>query len=371
MKKDITKWIWQDKRYPNFEFQRENFSQLISKIEYNKGLLDGLLSLFNPQDLTHLKTNAFLNEMLNSYEIEGERLKRQSVHSSLLKRFDKNFKEKYDTTRQSEALADVLIDCNENKKPLSLKRLNTWHKALFENVYNPFEKIRIGKFRINDDMKVVSGAIGQEKIHFQAPPCEMIEENIKDFLHFCNTSNENTYIKSAIAHLWFVIIHPYDDGNGRIARAVTDFLLSNKDFKVYSISQAINQDKKNYYEILDKTTNLFYNKTFSIDKWIFWHLKTLNNALELAKQNVDFIIKKTKFWDKCKNYPLNSRQIKVLSKVLEKQNFEGGISTKKYISITKTSKATASRDIRDLVAYGCIKQIPNTSGRNVRYEVVV
>ena len=226
-------------------------------------------------------------------------------------------------------------------------------------------------------MEVVSGAIGYEKVHYKAIPASKIDTDIDKFLEYCNTSDENIYIKSAIAHLWFVIIHPYDDGNGRVARAITDYILSknisNIDFKLYSISTAINNDRKGYYDILDKTTNLFLNKNFDITSWLVWHLTILKNAMIEALKNIEYIVQKTKFWDKYRKYPLNERQIKVLNKILDMgvENFEGGLNTKKYISITKVSKATAVRDIKNLVELGCIKQIEGTAGRNVRYKVCV
>lgn len=371
MRNDIKKWIWQHEQYPDFNYDKNAFNDELQSIEYSKGLLDGMISLFDKNSLEDITTNVFLEEITSSFEIEGEILRRDSVRSSLLKRFSGEFDANNDrSNRQSDALVDVLIDCSTNRNPLSVKRLHGWHNVLFQSGYSGYEKINVAKFRINDDMKVVSGAIGQEKTHYQAPPCYLLSNDIKNLLFFCNNSKENIYIKSAIAHLWFVIIHPYDDGNGRIARAITDHLLSNEKFKIYSISKAINQDKKGYYGVLDRTTNLFYNKNFDITQWIKWHLKTLNSALKYAKKDIDSIVKKTRFWDTHRQKVLNQREIKVLTKMLENEEFLGGLSTKKYMAITKTSKATAIRDIKELVTYGCIRQISDTKGRNVRYELL-
>ena len=196
-------------------------------------------------------------------------------------------------------------------------------------------------------MEVISGAIGFEKVHYKAIPVSKIDDDIKNFLEYCNTSSENIYIKCAVVHLWFVSIHPYDDGNGRISRAITDYILSkyslNTEFKLYSISTAINSDRKAYYEILDKTTNLFLNRTFDITPWLIWHLNILKNAMQNALLNIEHLIQKTKFWDIHRNQPLNERQIKVLNKIFDVgiDNFEGGLNTKKYMAITKVSKATA------------------------------
>jgi Fic family protein len=213
--------------------------------------------------------------------------------------------------------------------------------------------------------------------HYKAIPVEKIDGDIGNLLRYCNENSENIYIKSAIAHIWFVIIHPYDDGNGRIARAITDYILSKNtsstQFKLYSISTAISSDRKGYYDILDKTTNLFLNKEFDLTPWIEWHLNILNNAMKQSLKNIEYLISKTKFWDIHRKQPLNERQIKVLNKILDmgNENFEGGLNTKKYISLTKVSKATAIRDITSLIEYGCIKQIDGTAGRNIRYEINV
>jgi len=224
-------------------------------------------------------------------------------------------------------------------------------------------------------MEVISGAIGHEKVHYLAPPAKIIDNDMQKLLKYCNTDNENLYVKSAIAHLWFVIIHPYEDGNGRVARAITDYILTKgttfTQFKLYSISTAINSDRKSYYDILDKTTNLFKNREFDITPWIEWHLSTLKNAMHNGLKSIEYLVQKTKFWDKYREYALNERQIKVLNKILDmgSENFEGGISTKKYISLTKVSKATAVRDISGLLELGCIKQIEGSSGRNIRYKL--
>jgi Fic family protein len=196
-----------------------------------------------------------------------------------------------------------------------------------------------------------------------------------ELLDWCKNSDENIYIKSALAHLWFVAIHPYDDGNGRVARAITDYLLSSVSkttFKFYSFSTAVNSDRKGYYDTLDKTTNLFRNRKYDFTEWIVWHLKTLNHAMEMALENIEVVISKTKFWDKCRDKGLNSRQVKVLTKMLNKgkESFEGGLNTKKYMAMTKTSRATAIRDIGQLVEYDCLLQIESL-GRNVRYELLV
>ncbi len=378
MKEDIIKWIWQHKDYPNFKYDKSKLIDLLTQIEYHRGQLDGISKLFNSEDIVKIEIETLTDEAINTSLIEGEFFKRESVRSSFKKKLDRYFdirSDKYSTIA-SDNLVEILIDSNLNKKDLTTKRLHGWHNCLFEHTqYSKLNKIDIAKFRSHSDMEVVSGAIGYEKVHYKAVPVEKIEEDIKNFLEYCNTSSENIYIKSAIAHLWFVIIHPYDDGNGRIARAITDYILSQNSsstqFKLYSISTAIIKDRTAYYDILDKTTNLFLNKDFTLTSWIIWHLNILNSAMKEALKNVEFFIFKTKFWDKHRDKALNERQIKVLNKVLDigNENFEGSLNTRKYISLTKVSKATAVRDIAQLVEWECIRQIDGAAGRNIRYEI--
>ena len=379
MEEDIKKWIWQHPDYPNFNYDKSQLLELISQIDYHRGILDGMTKLFNQDDIRKIQIDVLTDEAINTSLIEGEVFKRESVRSSFRKKLDKDFdalSDKY-STKATDNLVEILIDCSLNKNLLTIERLHGWHNCLFENNYTKLTKINVASFRKDDDMEVISGAIGFEKVHYKAIPASSIDEDIKNFLEYCNISSENIYITSAIAHLWFVSIHPYDDGNGRISRAITDYILSkyslNTEFKLYSISTAINIDRKAYYEILDKTINLFLNRAFDITPWLIWHLNILKNAMQNALLNIEHLIQKTKFWDIHRNQPLNERQIKVLNKIFDVgiDNFEGGLNTKKYMAITKISKATATRDISELIEFGCIKQIVGTAGRNVRYTIKI
>lgn len=377
MDNEIIKWIWQHADYPQFKYDKTKLSILISEIDYQRGILDGMSKLFSQEDIRSIEIDTLTDEAINTSLIEGEVFKRESVRSSFRKKLDKDFDARSDkySTAATDSLVEILLDCSLNKDPLTLERLHGWHNCLFENRYSKLDRINIAAFRTHDDMEVVSGAIGCEKVHYKAVPLSSMDEDIKNFLEYSNNSDENIYIKAAIAHLWFVSIHPYDDGNGRISRAITDSILSKQtlhtEFKLYSISTAINSDRKAYYDVLDQTTNLFKNRNFDITLWLDWHLNTLKSAMIDALKNIEYLVEKTKFWDVHRKQALNERQIKVLNKILDKGagNFEGGINTKKYISLTKVSKATAVRDIAQLVEFECITQIEGTQGRNVRYRV--
>jgi Fic family protein len=375
----MKKWIWQHQEYPHFKYDKESLVELISQIQYNHGVLNGIAKAINSEDIKNIELDALIDEAVNTSEIEGEYLKRDSVRASLYKKLSFGFDEfKDSSTYQTDAWASLLLDCNINKAPLTLERLHGWHNSLFVSGYSGLHKIKVATFRDHDDMEVVSGSVGHERVHYLAPPKKLIEKDVDDLLKWIDKSSENIYIKSALAHLWFVSIHPYDDGNGRIARAITDYILSSSDdvetkFKLYSISTAINKDRKNYYDILDKSTNLLVNKGFDFTPWLKWHLNIVKLAMKDAQKQIEYLIQKTKFWDRHREDNLNNRQVKVLNKILDigSDSFKGGISTKKYISITKISKATAVRDIQELVEKGCIKQIEGTGGRSVRYEVMV
>jgi Fic family protein len=380
MKEEIRKWIWQHQDYPNFKYDKSKLTVIISKIDYSRGILDGISKLFELNDIVNIEIETLTDEAINTSLIEGEVFKRESVRSSFRKKLDKDFDGRYDkySTRATDNLVEILIDSNLNKDVLNLQRLHGWHNCLFEHTgYDRLTKIDIAKFRSHSDMEVISGAIGDEKVHYKAVPLEKLDVDIENFLRYCNESDENIYIKAAIAHIWFVIIHPYDDGNGRIARAITDYILSQNSsstkFKLYSISTAISSDRVGYYTVLDNTTNLFLNKEFDLTHWILWHLNILNNAMQQALKNIEYLIQKTKFWDIHRKQALNERQIKVLNKILEigSENFQGGLNTKKYIGLTKVSKATAIRDISELLEYGCIEQVEGTAGRNVKYKVKI
>lgn len=377
MKETLIKWVWQHGSYPNFPYDKSQVLELISQIEYHRGVLHGISQVINKKDKKNLEIDILLNEAVNTSEIEGEYLQRDSVRASLYKKLDSQYNDLRDhSTHQTDALADVLIDCNKNRAPLTLERLHGWHNSLFIAGYSGLNKIKVASFRDHDDMAVVSGSIGKEKVHYVAPPHTLLEDDVKTLLQWLDTSDEDIYIKSALGHLWFVSIHPYDDGNGRIARAIADYILSEDtkketEFKLFSLSMAINTNKKEYYEVLDKTTNLIINRTYDFTLWIKWHLEMIKEAMRTTQKQVEYLVQKTKFWDRHRADDLNERQIKVLDRILDmgSENFAGGLKTKKYQAMTKTSTPTAARDIKELLEKGCIEHIEGTKGRNTSYRI--
>ena len=368
-------WIWQDDNYPHFRYDKDRLSKSLLSVSQNSGRLDGILTMLGVQKSNELKVESSINEIVTSSQIEGEILDRQSVRSSILKKLSGSVSKKDSSTKHTDGLVAMFMDSSTNHSPLTVERLNGWHHTLFPDGYSGLYKINVAKFR-EEEMSIVSNRGGREQTHYIAPPPDILDKEMDAFLAFVNTSTQEPYTKAAIAHFWFVTIHPYDDGNGRIARAITNYLLSKElglNDGYYSISTAIVEDKKRYYELLEQSQRLMHNKNLDLTEWITWHTDMINKAIEISLQQVQTAVQKVNFWDKAREYPLNTRQINVLNKLLDagEDGFEGGLNTKKYISIAKTSPATAKRDIADLVTKNLIKQVEGTAGRNVRYVVLL
>lgn len=273
-----------------------------------------------------------------------------------------------------------MLDSHKNNKPLFIERLHGWHNALFANSsgYEGVKKINIAQFRDYDDMKVVENAFSRSGsiVKYVAPPYHLIEEDIEALIRYCNENEDDPYIKSAIAHLWFVSIHPYDDGNGRISRAIADYILSrdlNEEHKIYSMSTTIYAKRAEYYEVLDETTNLHKNRHYDFTHWIDWNLAILISALEKSYEDVLFIVKKAKFWDRCKRAKLNNEQTMFLDAFISKlsQCNENEFSNTDYREMTGTIPMTASRQIKKLIDHKLIAKIDGKAGRSTSYKVLI
>lgn len=375
----MKRWIWEHDEYPNFTYDLQKLHSLIEKVSKEQGYLLALAQTMNSQNINQRQLEALMNEAMSTAAIEGQILNRDSVKASVQKKLgllDSHYKK---TDSATDNLIEILIDANTNyDEELTIERLFGWHNALFEKGYSGFHKINIASFRGKETMQIVGGGAGNEKIYYEAPPRERLEEEMQRFLTWFNTAPASL-LKASIAHLWFVVIHPFDDGNGRITRAITDLVLSHventKMPRLYSMSQAIENDRKGYYKALENTTG-YIRKTqqhLDITLWCEWFLSTLHTALLDTKKTLNFIVQKTKFWDLYKHIDLNARQIKVLNFILDigVENFKGNLSKRKYMSLADTASSTASRDIAELVKFGCIRQKEGTSGRNVSYEIVM
>jgi len=372
-----TQWIWQHNTYPNFTYDREALDPLMQKITLEQGKLIAYLSVMDEHNIKQTQLGAMENEIMASCAIEGEMLNRESVRSSIQEKLGLKEDARHRQKLKEDNYVDILIDANTNyAEPLSLDKIFAWHHAMFEKS-NYLHKMNIATFRGDGMMQIVSGAIGREKVYYEAPPRERLEAEMDAFIAWYN-STPASLIKAAITHLWFVIIHPLDDGNGRISRAITDMVLSQIESshisKLYTMSKSINDDRKAYYTALEQTTGYIKQENpIDITLWCKWFFETLYKALMEAQQSLAYIVDKTKFWDRHKESQLNVRQTKVLNKILDmgSENFTGGLSRKKYTIIADTTTATASRDIAELLEKECIKQVEQTTGKNTRYEIIL
>lgn len=370
------KWIWEYEEYPNFKYDKDRLSLILRDIAYEQGKLKAFMLLMDQESTKYSLASTLENEIIASCQIEGEILNRQSVRSSIKQKLGLESHEYYNAIRKEDNYVEILIDANTHYgQALNLEKIFGWHHAMFEKGYSGFSKIKVAQFRGDGSMQVVSGDYGKENIHYEAPPFDTLEQEMNSFIQWFNET-PSSLEKAAITHLWFVIIHPFDDGNGRITRALTDRVLSKLEkssfSKIYTMSKSIYEDRKGYYNALDKTTGRFQkDEPLDITYWMEWFFKTLHDALLDAQKQLSYIVDKTKFWDAHRGDELNARQIKVLNKLLDigNENFKGDLTKKKYVKIANTAETNASRDLADLLEKACIKKIEGTSGKGTKYTI--
>ena len=374
------KWIWEHGDYPHFPYNKDKIKEKLRKAEFLRGLLAGILSFANKKDLDEIEIASITDEIVGTSQIEGEYLRRESVRDSVAKAINIEYTSAEDmSTRHTDNLVELMMDSYRNNNPLSVERLHGWHNAIFASTagHEGVKKINIALFRNYDDMKVVENSFSRrgETVKYVAPPHRLIKKDIDALIAYCNTSDEDPYIKSALAHLWFVSIHPYDDGNGRISRAIADYILSHdtkEEYKIYSMSTAIYARRAAYYDILDMTTNLHKNRHYDFTLWVEWNIDILISALERSHESILFIIKKTKFWDKYREVKFTKQHIQFLDAFIDGLSKEkkNAFSNNDYREITGSSPVTASRHIKKLLEYGCIEQIEGKAGRSVSYTLL-
>jgi Fic family protein len=309
-------------------------------------------------------------EVIKTSEIEGQILDLNQVRSSIARRLGIEVSGLVPSDRNVDGVVEMMLDATQDyKKTLTTDRLFGWHSALFPSGRSGMYKIIVGNWR-NDStgpMQVVSGALGKEKVHFEAPPAKTIGNEMKSFLSWFNkVSDQDLVLKSAIAHIWFLTIHPFEDGNGRIARALSEMLLARSDEtpqRFYSMSSQIRAERKDYYNILEKTQK----GTLDITEWLVWYLKCLADALKSSDIILSKVLYKHRFWIKYSSETLNNRQILLINKLLD--NFTGQLTTSKWAKIAKCSQDTALRDIQDLINKK-ILQKNSSGGRSTNYELV-
>ncbi|MGC3526492.1 Fic family protein [Pseudomonas aeruginosa] len=366
-------WIWQQPDWPQFNWQAEALAPLLRSCSQAQGRLLGMLGAVGSDTEVQSSLDAMLQNIVTSSAIEGEQLNVGSVRSSLARRL--GLHEEGRTTSRSEGLAELLLDATHaHQEPLDEQRLFTWHRWLFPTDEQLLTRpLHIGALRGEEPMQVVSGRIDRPTVHFEAPPRAGLEAQLADFLAWFESSRHDAsldpFLRAGIAHFWFVTLHPFDDGNGRLTRAITDLALAQGEqqaIRFYAMSASILDDRAGYYRILEASQK----GGLDITKWLQWFLETLLKSLEQALARIDRVLVKARFWQAHRSQTLSAEQIKVLNRLLDggERGFEDGISAAQYQAVAKVSKATATRHLSDLLEKGCIERLPG-GGRSTRYQI--
>ncbi len=363
-------YIHQHLEWPKFTWDRLRLADLLAAVRYRQGRLIGQMQAlgFSLREEAVLQT--LTQEVIKSSEIEGELLDRDQVRSSLAKRLGIDIAGSVAADRNVEGVVEMMIDATQNfDSPLISDRLFGWHAALFPTGRSGMHKITVGGWRTDDKgpMQVISGAIGKEKVHYEAPDAGKMESEMAAFLEWFNTGQDiDPVLKAAVAHLWFVTIHPFEDGNGRIARAIADMQLARTDDspqRFYSMSSQIRKERNDYYDILEK----IQKGSLDITAWLEWFLNCLDRALLATNDILANVIKKAKFWEKHAEISLNERQRLMLDRLLN--GIEGKMTSSKWAKMAKCSQDTATRDIQDLIIKDVLKKEP-AGGRSTSYALV-
>ena len=360
-------YIWQYPEWPSFTWNDSRLIALLSEVRNLEGKIQGMMGGlgFDVQSMTAL--NVMTEDVLRSNEIEGVILNSDKVLSSIARHLGIDTAGLPQPDHYTEGVVQIMMDAVTNcNKPLTPERLFNWHAALFPTGRSGMYPITVGAYRTGGEpMQIVSGAMGKEKVHYEAPPSDVVPDMMTDFLTWINSDNTVTdpVLKAAVAHLWFVAIHPFDDGNGRLTRTITDMQLAKADgfpLRFYSMSAEILREKKAYYEILEHTTS---NST-DITEWLEWFLNTMKSSILRAKETVKRVVSKSSFWQRHREIPMNERQVRVVNMLWD--GFTGKLTSSKWAKITKTSQATALRDITDLIEKGILTAAAD-GGRSSNY----
>lgn len=362
-------YIWEKPNWPDFSWNDKELSRLLADVSREQGRLLGKMEALGFE----LSSEAFLRtlteDVVKSSEIEGETLDSDQVRSSIARRLGMDVGGLVPADRDVEGMVEMMFDATgKYAEPLTVERLFAWHASLFPTGRRGMRKIRVGDWRNDNDgpMQVVSGPVGREKIHYEAPPADRLPDEIARFIQwFERPDNIHPLLRAGIAHLWFVTIHPFDDGNGRIARAIADIALArseNNHQRFYSMSAQIRRERNEYYQTLESSQKA----EMDITRWQEWFLNCLLCAIENSRETLGTVLMKARFWERFAKEPLNERQIKMLSKLLD--GFEGKLSTSKWSTLAKCSQDTAHRDIVDLIERGALKQDPG-GGRSTSYSL--
>ena len=361
------KYIWQLKTWPRMTWRSDFLLSLLGQARLAQGNLLGRVKRLGFELGSAAQADILTEEAIKTSAIEGERLNLQAVRSSVARHLGLPGVGLGPATRSIDGLIEVLLNATQNYDvSLTAERLQGWHAALFPTGHSGFHKIRVGEWRGKEPMRVVSGPVGREKIHFEAPPGERVEEEMRQFLTWWDTTSHQMdgLLRAGLTHFYFVTIHPFEDGNGRIARALTDMALAQDEklgVRYYSLSSQIMEERDAYYRILEKTSKTNH---LDVTDWLLWFLGCYQRAVGRSDKIIGHVLAKADFWQHHTQTVMNERQRKVVNRLLDagEGGFVGGLTTRKYVSMAKVSRATAFREISDLLEKGIFRQNPAKTG---------
>jgi Fic family protein len=370
MKREDKSYIWQQHDWPHWKYDQQRLAPLLAQVHLAQGHLLGRMHDLGFELRDQATLRILTEDVLKTSEIEGEKLNPDSVRSSIARRLGVDVGALAPVDRYVDGVVEMVLDATQgHNTPLTQERLFGWHAAMFPSGYSGITKILVGQWR--DDargpMQVVSGPIHKRKIHYEAPPAHRLNTEMVDFLNWFNADNQHDPVaKAGLAHLWFVTVHPFEDGNGRIARAVGDMALARAEKSVqrfYSLSAQIQRERADYYDHLEATQKGDLNVTV----WLEWFLACMLRAIQGAEETLAQVLSKARFWQHWAGTPLNDRQIKLLNKLLD--GFDGKLTSSKWATIGKCSQDTALRDITELLDRGVLKK-SGASGRSTSYQLM-
>jgi Fic family protein len=364
------RYIWQDQHWPELRWDHHALARLLTRASREQGRLLGKMEGLGFELRAEANLRTLTEDVVKSSEIEGEKLERDQVRSSIARRLGMDVAGLIPADRNVEGVVEMMLDATSHyAKPLTAKRLFDWHAALFPTGRSGMRAINVGGWRkdANGPMQVVSGPMGREKVHYEAPPAARVPEEMKKFLKwFAKPGDADPLLVAGLAHVWFVTIHPFDDGNGRIARAIADMALARSEGtgqRFYSMSGQIRHDRSEYYSMLERTQK----GDTDITRWQTWFLECLLRAIEGANGTLAAVLTKARFWERFAKAPFNERQIKVLNLLLD--GFDGKLTSSKWAKLAKSSQDTAHRDIVDLLERGALRKDAG-GGRSTSYSLV-
>jgi Fic family protein len=358
-------YLHEHDNWTDFTWDSTAVASLLADVRFAQGHLLGRVSDLGFNVMQSAEFDSLADEIVTSFGIEGVAIDARSVRSSLARQLGIDYAESVRDTRQIDGVVEMTLDAAKDfSRPLTNRRLFGWHAALFPSSFSGMHRIAVGRYR-STEMQVVSGPVGREKVHYQAPAPNRVKALMREFLAWYNGGiSIDPVIKAGVAHLWFVTIHPFDDGNGRMARALTEMQLSRSDGsprRFYSLSGRILVRRKTYYQVLERTQR----GRSEITPWLVWFLETLLEALRQSEKELEGVIVRATFWQRLEGIPLNERQRKVLNRLLA--GFEGKLTTSKWAKMTKVSQDTATRDINDLLDKGILTK--TSGGRSTSYAL--